>query len=117
MNKPSREYMQFTREAKAQLISAYRYSQDHNNTPTETADILTDAIGAENAAEIVAVMVLCKGEWDARICPRNREWARETAQHDEAELAQIPGLYYCDEIHPANMDLLASVFRRASAAR
>ena len=117
MNTPSTEYRKFTREAKTQLVSAYRYSLDHGNSPAETADILTDAIGAENAAEIVAVMVLCKGEWDARICPRNREWARETAQHDPAELAQIPGLYYCDEIHPAHMDALASVFRRASATR
>jgi len=117
MNTPSAEYRKFTREAKAQLIEAYRYSRDHGNTPAETAQLLIDAIGAESAAEIVAVMVLCKGEWDARICPRNREWARETAEHDEAELAQIPGLYYCDEIHPANMDLLANVFRRASATR
>lgn len=112
---PSREYMQFTREAKAQLISAYRYGRENNDTPAETADILSDVIGAENAAEIVAVMVLCKGEWDARISPGSRKWARETAQHDEAELAQIPGLYYCDEIHPTHLEQIVSVFRRPPA--
>lgn len=108
---PSSEYIQFTREAKAALISAYHYSRDHNDTPAETADILTDAIGVENAAEIVAVMVLCKGEWDARISHSSRRWARATAEHDEAELAQIPGLYYCDEIHPAHMEQIVSAFR------
>ena len=117
MNTPSAEYRKFIREAKTQLIDAHRYSRDHGNTPTETAQLLTDAIGAENAAEIVAVMVLCKGEWDARISPGSRRWARETAQHDEAELAQISGLYYCDEIHPAHMEQIVSAFRRASAVR
>ena len=114
MNTPSREYIRFTAQGKKALVDDYRYCLDHGFTPAQTADLLIDEMGAENAAEIVAVMVLCKGKWDARISPRNREWARETAQHDEAELYQIPGLYYCDEIHPAHMDQIACAIRRAT---
>ena len=109
------EYRRFIREAKDQLVSAYQYSRDHGNTPEDTAAILIDAIGRENAAEIVAVMVLSKGTWDARISRASREWAAEMCSHSESELNAMTGVYYCDAIHPAHMDQIVSVFRRMAA--
>lgn len=109
------EYKRFIREAKDQLVSAYQYSRDHGNTPEDTAAILIDAIGRENAAEIVAVMVLSKGTWDARISRASREWAAETCSHSESELNAMTGVYYCDAIHPTHMDQIVSVLRRMVA--
>ena len=104
MNNPSLEYRRFCIAAKEQLIAAHRWSRTHDNTPKETVQILEDAIGRENAAEIVAVMVLCRGDWDARISSESRAWAARTCSHEPEELDQIPGLYYCDEIHPTHME-------------
>lgn len=112
MNTPSLEYRRFCREAKAQLIAAHRWSREHGNTPEETVQILTDAIGRESAAEIIAVMVLCRGEWDARISDSSRAWAAETCSCEPDELNLIPGLYYCDEIHPAHMEQIVWAIRR-----
>lgn len=113
MNTPSLEYRRFCREAKAQLIAAHRWSREHDNTPETTVEILTDSIGKESAAEIVAVMVLCRGDWDARISSDSRAWAAETCSHEVKELDQIAGLYYCDEIHPTHMEQIVWAMRRA----
>lgn len=111
----TREYRRFVREAKDQLVSAYQYSRAHGNTPEDTAALLIDAIGPENAAEIVAVMVLSKGTWDARISSQSREWAAETCSYTSDELNAAQGIYYCDAVHPAHMDQIVSVFRRMAA--
>lgn len=113
MNTPSLEYRRFCREARTQLIAAHRWSREHDNTPEATVEILTDAVGKENAAEIVAVMVLCRGEWDARISSDSRAWAARICSHELEELNQIPGLYYCDEIHPTHMEQIVWAMRRA----
>ena len=67
----SREYRQFTRAAREQLVSAYRWSRDHGDTPEETVEILIDEIGKDNAQEIVAACILTVGDWDARISNAN----------------------------------------------
>ena len=113
MNIPSAEYRRFCREAREQLITAHRWSREHDNTPEATVQLLTDAIGKENAAEIVAVMILCRGEWDKRITDDSRAWAAEVCSHEPGELYQIPGLYYCDEIHPTHMEQIVWAIRRA----
>ena len=107
----SREYRIFTRTASEQLVSAYKWSRDHGNTPEETADILTDAIGKDSAAEIIAACILRIGDWDQRISPANREWAVRSCERTSKELDQIAGFYYPYEIHPAHMDQIADVFR------
>ena len=109
---PSTEYVRFTREAKAQLVSLYRYDTEHDNTPESTVQLLVDAIGKDDAGEILAVMIICKGTWDGRISRSNREWAEVYSSHDASELSAVRGLYYCDEIHPAHMDQLVSAYRR-----
>ena len=96
---------------KLQLVEAYRYSLDHSNTPEETAQHLIDEIGKAAAAEITAAMILCKGEWDARISPASRRWARDTLSCTAAEMSNHY-LFYCDEIHPAHFDQIASAIRR-----
>lgn len=112
MMNPSIEYRKFTREAREQLVSAYTWSRDHGNTPEETADILIDAIGSDNAKEIVSACILMVGSWDARISDRNRKWAEETCEHSVEELNQISGFYCPDAIHRSHMDQIADVFRK-----
>ncbi len=109
---PSNEYQKFTREAKAQLVSVFKYDREHDNTPESAVQLLVDAIGKDNAGEILAVMVMCKGTWDSRISWSSHEWAEVYCSHDEQELHEIPGLYYCDEIHPAHMEQLVRAYRR-----
>ena len=107
----SREYRIFFRSAKETLIDCHRYSREHNNTPTETVELLIDAIGKESAEEIVAALILCKGSWDERISRASRSWAAETCCHSIEDLNTVPGIYYCDEIHPAHMEQIAQVLR------
>lgn len=109
----SREYRQFTRAAREKLVSAYRWSRDHGNTPEETVEILIDEIGRENAQEIVAACIITVGDWDARISNVNRRWAAEACEHTAEELNQISGFYCPDEIHRTHMDQIADVIRKA----
>ena len=109
---PSSEYKRFSREAKAQLVSVFKYDREHNSTPESAVQLLVDAIGRDDAGEILAVMVMCKGSWDCRISRSSREWAEAYSLFDEDDLNAVRGLYYCDEIHPAHMEQLVSAFRR-----
>ena len=109
----SKEYRQLTRNAREQLVSAYRWSREHGNTPTEAAEVLIDRIGRDNAQEIVAACILAVGTWDARISNVNRRWAAEACEHTAEELNQLPGFYCPDEIHRTHMDQIADVFRKA----
>lgn len=75
--------------------------------PAATVDDLVNAIGYENAAEIVAIMVIAKGTWDERISSKARAWAADLVTMTAAELRDVLGLYYSDSIHPAHMDQIA----------
>lgn len=106
-----------TEEATAEYIAirkAYAANRDalieaHHNSekPAATVAALVEAIGYENAAEIVAMMVICKGEWDGRIDNRRRAWAADIVTANADELRDVLGLYYSDSIHPAHMDQIA----------
>lgn len=77
-------------------------------SPVVTVSDLVDAIGYENAAEIVAMMVICKGEWDERISNRRRAWAADIVTLTADEIRDALGLYYSDNIHPAHLDQIAA---------
>ena len=77
-------------------------------SPAETVSDLVDAIGYDNAAEIVAMMIICKGEWDERISNRRRAWAAESVTATADELREALDLYYSDSIHPAHLDQIAA---------
>jgi hypothetical protein len=76
-------------------------------SPAETVADLVEAIGYENAAEIVAVMVIAKGTWDERISAKVRAWAADLVTLTADELRDALDLYYSDSIHPAHMDQIA----------
>lgn len=76
-------------------------------SPAETVADLVEAIGYENAAEIVAVMVIAKGTWDERISAKARAWASDLVTMTADEIRDTLGLYYSDSIHPAHMDQIA----------
>lgn len=76
-------------------------------SPAETVADLVEAISYENAAEIVAVMVIAKGTWDERISSKARAWAADLVTLTADELRDVLGLYYCDSIHPAHLDQIA----------
>ena len=75
--------------------------------PAETVADLVGAIGYENAAEIVAIMVIAKGTWDERISAKVRAWAGDLVTITPDEIHDVLGLYYSDSIHPVHMDQLA----------
>lgn len=109
---PSREYRDAILALRQKLIQSHEYSRARQNCAKDTTALMNDSVGKESAIEIVAVMILCKGEWDGRISPANRAWAEDVASYTRAELAQIPGLYYCDEIHPVHLDQIANIYRK-----
>lgn len=75
--------------------------------PAETVADLVEAIGYDNAAEIVAIMVIVKGTWDERISAKVRAWAGDLVTITPDEIHDVLGLYYSDSIHPVHMDQLA----------
>ena len=77
-------------------------------SPAVTVSDLVEAISYENAAEIVAMMVICKGEWDERISNRRRAWAADLVTLTADEIRDTLGLYYSDSIHPAHLDQIAA---------
>jgi hypothetical protein len=85
------------------LINAHNAS----TTPRETVDVLIDRIGYTAAADIVAVMVIAKGEKDGRISQNTRKWA--TGRMDGMTKASLldAGVYYADDIHPAHLEQIA----------
>lgn len=76
-------------------------------SPAETVADLVEAIGYENAAEIVAIMVIAKGTWDERISAKARAWAHDLVTITADEIHDALGLYYSDSIHPAHLDQIA----------
>ena len=107
-----------TEEARAQyrgIRKTYAAARDalitcHENASraAETVAALVEGIGYENAAEIVAMMVICKGDWDGRIDNRRRAWAADLVTLTADELRDVLNLYYSDSIHPAHLDQIAA---------
>ena len=75
--------------------------------PNVTVSDLVEALGYENAAEIVAMMIRTKGEWDERISSKARAWAAELVTLNADELRETLGIYYADAIHPVHLDQIA----------
>lgn len=84
--------------------------------PAATVADLVEAIGYENAAEIVAIMVIAKGTWDERISSKARAWAADLVTITADELHDVLGLYYSDSIHPAHMDQIARAMMKYTPA-
>ena len=95
---------------RAELIDAHRYVRGTTNTPRDTAEILIDRVGLEDAVWIVAMMIGCRGSWDARISRTNRGWAEDIEPFCD-EIAAGCMLFYCDEVHPCHMDAIADYLR------
>lgn len=110
-NKEEPETMTLTQKLRTNRAALVEARQNHT-TARETVAALIDAIGYENAAEIIAAMVNAKGEWDGRISRTNRVWAAEQNAPDRATLDDMC-VWYCDEIHPAHMDEIATAMRNA----
>lgn len=96
------------RTNRAALVEA----RQNNDTPAATVAALIDAIGYDAAAEIIAAMVNAKGDWDARISRTNRAWAAEQNAPARETLDDMC-VWYCDEIHPAHMDEIATAMQNA----
>lgn len=95
-----------------ELISAYSYSRNNSGKPSEAAALLIDAVGLDYAKDIVALMICCKGSWDGRISSRNRSWAETQMPDGEDIYRSDAGIYYCDEIHPSSLDMIATCLRQ-----
>ena len=88
-----------TEEARAEyryIRKTYAAERDalvtmHNKSysPAETVADLVEAIGYENSAEIIAVMVIAKGTWDERISAKARTWAADLVTLTRDEIADV----------------------------
>lgn len=85
-------------------------------SPAETVADLVEAIGYDNAAEIVAIMVIAKGTWDERISAKVRAWAGDLVTITPDEIRDVLELYYSDSIHPAHMDQIARAMMKYTPA-
>lgn len=91
------------RNNRAALIEAHKNS----NNPNDAVNALIASIGYDAAVEIVAIMISVKGIWDQRISIKNRAWAAEIAANSLGN----DFVFYCDEIHPAHMEQIATAMR------
>ena len=82
----------------------------HNN-PQDVIDEFVDAVGYENATNVIANLVNARAEWDGRISPRNKEWASNLANIDRDVIIRM-GCYADDAIHSAHLDQLCDYMRR-----
>ena len=83
-------------------------ARTNEQTPGDIFGKLIDAIGLDDAREVIAATVNTIGDWDGRISSANREWAKSTTA--EGFDNYISGR---DNIHPAHVDQYASIARRA----
>ena len=93
------------------LIDSHLDAREISNRPSTACALLIDRAGFEDAKQIVALMIFCKGGWDTRISDRNREWADEIEPFAE-EIATEAMLFYPAEIHPAHLDMIADYLRK-----
>lgn len=98
------------RNLKKDLIEAFKETYAKDLTPNDTVDLLLQNHSLDEVRYIIAAMVNCKGEWDARIWDYVYDWAKDIAP-DEDTLRKY-GVYYCDEIHPVYMNQLATAIMK-----
>jgi hypothetical protein len=94
------------------LIDAHLAAREISNRPSDACALLIDKIGMDYAKDAVALLIVCKGEWDRRISDRNRAWAESIIPYGEDLYRSIPGLFYPPEIHPAHLDMIADYMRK-----
>lgn len=111
----TRSERQHFKALRQELINAHLYVRSATNRATDTVALLVDRVGPEDAKRIVALMISCKGDWDARISRANRKWAEEIEPFAD-EIATACMLFYCDDIHPSHMDMIADCLRKEETA-
>ena len=89
------------------------HTENRGNGPAATIEALVDRLGHLAAAEAVAVIVNCVGDWDGRVSDRNRAWAAGLAP--DRDTLRAAYIYQPSEIHPAHIDQLASAMARRVA--
>lgn len=95
---------------KKALVETFEETRD--NGPKVCADRLIEKLGVADAKEIIAYMTIAHGDWDARIDDKVYAWATTICPYDE-EFVNEANIYYCDDIHPANFDMIAKYIMRS----
>lgn len=103
-----------TRKEIENARTALIIARKETNSAADTVTALIDRIGYTAAREIVATMIIAKGEWDGRIDNKCREWAFDLTETTEETLF-AKYIYYCDEIHPAHMNEICHAMMDAPA--
>lgn len=88
------------------------YDETREMTPEDTVKRLVERLNEEKAKDIIAIMVVAKGEWDQRISRASYAWAVERVCPHTREELMAAGIFYCDDIHPAHMGQIADVCRK-----
>lgn len=92
--------------ARETLTSCHQSSHINMTGAAATVADLVQRIGYDAAREIVALCVISKGEWDARISEKSRVWAFELTGTTYGTLSAMY-FYYPDAVHPAHMEQIA----------
>ena len=88
------------------------FNETFKDGPKACAEKLIEKLGLDDAKEIIAVMTVAHGDWDARIDDRIKAWARTIAPATKDEY-RTENIYYCDDIHPAHFDNIAKYVKNA----
>jgi len=83
-----------------------------NNTFTGCVTSLLENIGINGAVEVVAACVMLHAEWDGRFSRKVCNWAAGQLGGVTADDLKQAYIRYPDEIHPANMDGIATELMR-----
>ena len=92
------------------IVEIYKKDRLSDGTPENTAKKIIKALGKKRAKEVITALVIAKGDWDQRIFPENRNWAKNNSNMNSEEINKKYDFFYRDEIHPAHMNQIAQEF-------
>lgn len=87
------------------------FKDTRENGPDATVAKLVEVLGYDRAVEVVATMVNTVGDWDARVRPTVREWAKTIDGAYDEEAASNMFLY--TQIHPCHIQQIAAEMMKA----
>lgn len=110
---------QTRREAMRVVVNAFKdrvktLKELHRNAVTDTKktiDDFVDAVGYQDALDVIATLTYARSEWDGRIYQRNKEWSSEHALYDRDVVIRM-GCYADDVIHSYYLNEMASYMKR-----
>ena len=99
------------------LADIYMSTGTGTEKSSDTAALLADRLGLENAAEAVALAIIEWGERDAQISVTNRQWAEEVLPLGNEYFCKDGLIIYPYEVPAAQLDMIANEMRTLMAKK